>query len=151
MKNKKAGIITGLFILMFFVSIGKNFAHLTVTYPWLDQKEIYEYTQKESLLEICIISISMMIVPFLCRIIKKKKLPYKSGKILCILNSIILFLILIALQVRMNTPSVGVIGAIIYYFINKWIFVEEPQVTLNEENKEDKQDNDEENQADEKS
>ena len=73
-------------------------------------------------------SAAMMAIPFLCRIIKKKKLPNKGGKILCVLNSVILFLVPIIL---FNYTLIGGIGAIFFYFINKWIFVEGPSVHNN--------------------
>lgn len=47
-------------------------------------------------------------------------MPYKGGKALCVWNSILLFILPIIL---FGQGLVGGIGAIFFYFINKWIFV----------------------------
>jgi cell division protein FtsB len=69
----------------------------------------------------------MMVVPFIARMAKKEQLPYKSGKQLCMWNSIIMFVLSAVLLVLTEVNFIGGVGAIIFYFINKWIFVSDLQ------------------------
>lgn len=91
-----------------------------------------------------IISILMMIVPFIFRLITKKKIKYKKGKLLCFLNSFviyILFLIPNLITILKRNDNLEVMSmdpvafskslivaflfiAIIYYFINMFLFVD---------------------------
>lgn len=91
-----------------------------------------------------IISILMMIVPFIFRLITKKKIKYKKGKLLCFLNSFIIYILFLIpnlitilkrndnLEVMSMDPvafSKSLIVAflfisIIYYFINMFLFVD---------------------------
>lgn len=79
-----------------------------------------------ALIQIAISSIIMMAIPFLCKIPQKGALPYKSGKVICLWNSIILFIFSCFLMTIVNISFVGLLQAIFFYFINKWIFVEQP-------------------------
>lgn len=91
-----------------------------------------------------IISILMIIVPFIFRLITKKKIKYKKGKLLCFLNSFIIYILFLIpnlitilkrndnLEVMSMDPvafSKSLIVAflfisIIYYFINMFLFVD---------------------------
>lgn len=91
-----------------------------------------------------IISILMIIVPFIFRLIAKKKIKYKKGKLLCFLNSFIIYILFLIpnlitilkrndnLEVMSMDPvafSKSLIVAflfisIIYYFINMFLFVD---------------------------
>ncbi len=91
-----------------------------------------------------IISILMMIVPFIFRLITKKKIKYKKGKLLCFLNSFviyILFLIPNLITILKRNDNLEVMSmdpvafskslivaflfiAIIYYFISMFLFVD---------------------------
>lgn len=91
-----------------------------------------------------IISILMIIVPFIFRLITKKKIKYKKGKLLCFLNSFIiyiLFLIPNLITILKRNDNLEVMSmdpvafskslivaflfiAIIYYFINMFLFVD---------------------------
>lgn len=91
-----------------------------------------------------IISILMIIVPFIFRLITKKKIKYKKGKLLCFLNSFIIYILflipnLITILKRNDNLEVMSIDpvafskslivaflfiAIIYYFINMFLFVD---------------------------
>lgn len=91
-----------------------------------------------------IISILMIIVPFIFRLIAKEKIKYKKGKLLCFLNSFIIYILflipnLIAILKRNDNLEVMSMDpvafskslivaflfiAIIYYFINMFLFVD---------------------------
>lgn len=91
-----------------------------------------------------IISILMIIIPFIFRLITKKKIKYKKGKLLCFLNSFIiyiLFLIPNLITILKRNDNLEVMSmdpvafskslivaflfiAIIYYFINMFLFVD---------------------------
>ena len=91
-----------------------------------------------------IISILMIIVPFIFRLITKKKIKYKKGKLLCFLNSFIIYILfsipnLITILKRNDNLEVMSMDpvafskslivaflfiAIIYYFINMFLFVD---------------------------
>lgn len=91
-----------------------------------------------------IISILMIIVPFIFRLITKEKIKYKKGKLLCFLNSFIIYILFLIpnlitilkrndnLEVMSMDPvafSKSLIVAflfisIIYYFINMFLFVD---------------------------
>lgn len=95
------------------------------------------------ILLLLIISFILMIVPLNFKLANKKRLNYKKGKIICLLNSIILFIIFSiknlfiiyesnnSTHIIMNTnpfPKSIILGyfiiAIIYYFINMCFFVD---------------------------
>ena len=91
-----------------------------------------------------IISILMIIVPFIFRLITKKKIKYKKGKLLCFLNSFIIYILfsipnLITILKRNDNLEVMSMDpvafskslivaflfiSIIYYFINMFLFVD---------------------------
>lgn len=77
-----------------------------------------------TLFEICKASIAMMFIPLLCRVIKGKRLAHKTGKRICLWNSIILFILSSVLMAFGDFGFIGGIGAVFFYFINKWTYVE---------------------------
>ena len=75
-----------------------------------------------ALLTSLLVSAMMMAVPGVCRLVKKERLPIKSGKRICLWNSILLFVI----PTILGNNLIGGLGAICFYFINKWLFVAVP-------------------------
>lgn len=75
-----------------------------------------------------ITTVIMMIVLFIWRLIKGKPFGAAKGKRICKWNSIIIFLASIASTLLLKVGLIGGIGAIIYYFINKWTFVDEEDI-----------------------
>lgn len=89
-----------------------------------------------------IISILMIIVPFIFRLITKKKIKYKKGKLLCFLNSFVIYILFLIpnlitiLKRNDNFVTIDPVAfskslivaflfiAIIYYFINMFLFVD---------------------------
>lgn len=132
MGNKHIGKIVLFYILMFASSFGGIIEQL------LQNDYDYNYAMGYGLLvtflNILIVSLVMIIVPFICRISKKELLPFKTGKRICLWNSIILFILSCVLMSFIDIGFIGGIGAVFFYFINKWIFVE-PHSFSKEENK----------------
>lgn len=132
MKNKNVGKIILFYILMFLSSFGGTIEQL------LQNDYDYNYAMGYglliTLLNILIVSLVMMIVPFICKISKKELLPFKIGKRICLWNSIALFILSCILMSFINIGFIGGIGAVFFYFINKWIFVE-PRSLSKEANK----------------
>ena len=81
-----------------------------------------------------------MIVPFIWRVINRQPFTCEKGKKICKWNSIIVGIISIILYVIIEINLVGWIYAIIYYFINKWSFVDEntPDLKAKSKKKEEK-------------
>ncbi len=91
-----------------------------------------------------VVSIIMIVIPFIFKLVEKKKIKYKKGRIICLLNSFILFIIfsipnlLIILKGNNNLEYTSMdpvafskslimaylFIAIIYYFINMLLFVD---------------------------
>lgn len=117
MKNKKRNeniLNSCLFLIILYISVLANYS-------------INNYSTQESIIysfvDIIIISCVMMFIPFLIRMYNKKPLEYEKGTKLCKTNSIILFIISVILKAMELYSFVGGIGAIMYYYINKWLFV----------------------------
>ncbi len=77
-----------------------------------------------------ILTLIMIAIPAICVIFQKGKLRFEKGLKLCKWNSIILFIISIILTIffmeNNYTDSffgIGGLGALMFYFINKWLFV----------------------------
>ncbi|MBR6556898.1 MAG: hypothetical protein IKT60_05640, partial [Clostridia bacterium] len=81
-----------------------------------------------SLANMLLVSVVMMAVPFICRMVNKNKLPNRKGKRICLWNSIILFVLSCILLAFIETGFIGGIGAFIFYFINKWVFVHQYEI-----------------------
>lgn len=91
-----------------------------------------------------VISFYLMIVPLIYRLIIKKRIEYKKGKKICLINSIILFILfsipklffILKGNISTEIMSIDIVSffksliinffiiAIIYYFINMCFFVE---------------------------
>lgn len=92
-----------------------------------------------------VVSIIMILIPFIFKLVNKKKIKYKKGRIICLLNSSILFItfsipnLLTVLKDNNNNleyTSMDPVAfskslimaylfiAIIYYFINMLLFVD---------------------------
>ncbi len=91
-----------------------------------------------------VVSIIMILIPFIFKLVNKKKIKYKKGRIICLLNSSILFItfsipnLLTVLKGNNNLEYTSMdpvafskslimaylFIAIIYYFINMLLFVD---------------------------
>ena len=96
------------------------------------------------ILVLIIVSFILMIVPLIFKLVSKKRIEYKKGKIICCLNSFILFILfsipnlLTILKGNNNTGAMSIdpisfskqliliyfIVAVVYYFINMCFFVD---------------------------
>ena len=114
--DKKIGWIIFLLFLLYASSSG-NYLNSGDDY-------LYDNSSWLALIDLVIASVAMMIVPFIWRLINKELLPFKKGKRICMWNSIILFIVSIILSATSEISIIGGIGAVIYYFINKWLFVD---------------------------
>ena len=121
MEKKHTGKIIGLMVLMFVSSYGGNIE--TLLQANVDYDKAGGYAFLSSLLGLCGSALIAMTIPLVCRLIKGKKLSRKWGRLLCVVNSIVAVVISAILQEMFDILFVGGIGAIIYYFINKWLFV----------------------------
>lgn len=97
-----------------------------------------------NVLVLIIVSFILMIVPLIFKLVSKKRIEYKKGKIICCLNSFILFILfsipnlLTILKGNNNTGAMSIdpisfskqliliyfIVAVVYYFINMCFFVD---------------------------
>lgn len=121
MEKKHTGKIIGLMVLMFVSSYGSNIE--TLLQANVEYDKAGGYALLYSVIGLCGSALIAMIIPLACRLIMGKKLSHKWGKLLCVVNSIIALVISAILQEVFDILFVGGIGAIIYYFINKWLFV----------------------------
>ena len=128
MQGKHLGKIIGLLALMFASTFGQTVDML------MKQGASYDtgmgYGLLLSLANLALVSVIMMAAPLICRLIRKEKLEFKTGKKLCLWNSIILFVLSSVLLIITETNFIGGVGAIIYYFINRWTFVKENEHSL---------------------
>ena len=80
------------------------------------------------LIDFLIISLACIIIPLIWRIINGEKFACEYGKKICKWNSIMLFSLSLVISIIVfngNGFGIGGLGAAIYYFINKWLFVDE--------------------------
>lgn len=128
MKRTHLGKIIGLLALLFASVFGQTIEGL------IQQGSPYNAAMGYGLLlalaNVILVSAIMMAVPFICRLIKKEKLDYKNGKRLCLWNSIILFVLSSISLVITEIGFIGGIGAIVYYFVNRWVFVKDKEHIL---------------------
>ena len=87
MKKNKFFQIFGLIFLVY----------LSVTGQYLANSNYKEYAWLIGLFIIIVLSIEMMIVPFIVRLFNKERLDIKKGKLVCSWNSIIAFILSFAL------------------------------------------------------
>lgn len=132
-KNKSIIGFALLFVNLVIIKIffgGLHFDYLS--------KEIFE-----ELIILLIVSLVLMIIPLIIRLINKKRISNKKGKLICFINSLIIFIICSIpnlLTIIENKPTsdylsfdkllfakllifIFAILAIIYYFINVCFFV----------------------------
>lgn len=89
-----------------------------------------------ALIDLFINTFCLCFIPFLLKKKNKGLLEYNKGKGICLWNSIIWFFVSVFLTILLGfTIGVGGIGAVMYYFINKWAFVEEKEVKREKEKK----------------
>ncbi len=131
MKRKRIWGAIGLLVLMYMSQAGNAISELGRL--GFDHKTAERTAVIYSVCSICLISLIMMAVPICTVIMRKGKLDYESGKKLCRNNSIVLFIISMISLGIIGFGAVGGVGAIIYYFINKWLFVEEKEKVLDDE------------------
>ena len=87
-----------------------------------------------ALINLILITIILTVVPFIFRLINKKILDYKKGRIICITNSIVMFILSIISLELIGISFIGGLGALIYYFINMFLFVEQKFIPEKVEN-----------------
>ena len=136
MSNKRKRV-TGYSLLLINLIIIKLFLGGTYLYHFWEDL-ITEF------LILLIISFILMIVPFIFKLVNKKRLEYKIGKIICLVNSFTLFIlfsipnILTILNGNDNTEIMSMdpvafskeliliycIMAVNYFFINMCFFVD---------------------------
>lgn len=136
MSNKKKRIVG--YLLLVFVLVGLK---LFLGGPYL-----YNFWEEliSVLLCLLIVSFILMIVPFILKLVNKKRFEYYKGKKICFFNSVILFVVFsVPNFLKILEGSTGFemmsidpvtfakvlikvyfIIAIIYYFINMCFFVE---------------------------
>jgi len=87
------------------------------------------YTDQQSnmyaVIDLLIISTICMIVPLVWRILNHQKFACEKGKKICRWNSIIVLIISLILKAGTEIGLVGGLGSVVYYYINKWLFVDE--------------------------
>jgi hypothetical protein len=122
---------------LIFLILGANFGALYGQYYELMKvSSAYSsspetYASEFALQNLAIVSGIMILIPLITRLVNGSRLEIKFGKQVCFWNSFILFCIsMLALITDMKEYSyIGAIGAIEYYFINKWLFVQDGTYT----------------------
>lgn len=125
MEKKKIWWVVGLLFLMYCSSYG-NYLNSGDEY-------LYDNSSWLALIDLLIYSVALMTVPFIWRLVNKERFDCIKGKKICKWNSIIAFIISIILTLSMEISIVGGLGAVIYYFINKWLFVDEDLMSKDKE------------------
>ena len=120
--------------------------NLVIIKLFLGGKYLYHFWEEliPEILVLLIVSLILMIVPLIFKLVNKKRLEYKKGKVICLFNSLILFImfsipnLLTILKGNNNNEVMSIdpvsfskslilvycIIAIIYYFINMCFFVD---------------------------
>lgn len=124
MKKENIGKIILLLLLLYCSAVGN----------YLNSGEDYLYKNAKllGLIDLVACTLVLIIVPFTWRMINGKRFNCEKGKSICKWNSIIILVISIILMISIKFGFVGGIGAIIYYFINKWLFVDENTLEVDE-------------------
>ena len=126
MEKKHIGKIIALMVLMFASSFGQTIETLARANVDYDTATGYGFLITTA--NMLLISVVMMVIPFICRLVNKDKLPHKKGKRICLWNSIVLFVLSSLMLAVIETGFIGGVGAVIFYFINKWVFVHQYEV-----------------------
>lgn len=124
MEKKKIWWSIGLLFLLYCSASG-NYLNSGDDY-------LYDNSSWLALIDLLICSVALMIVPFIWRLVNKERFDCVKGKKICKWNSIIIFIISIILNVTMEISIIGGLGAVMYYFINKWLFVDEKLISSDE-------------------
>ena len=125
--NKKRYFGIFLLLMVIWVSLFGEYVQLSASGEISGNWKLACFVQ--FLITCCI----MFFVPFIFFILNGDRLENKKGKIICIWNSIILFIISLVFKITMDFTFVGGLGCIAFYFINKWLFVyylDEPKRTF---------------------
>ena len=122
MMNEKRLVTTiVIFVLMWVTAAGG--------YLNSGNEQLFEKAYLIAAIDLLIISLITMCIPCVVWLINHRELEYKKGKRLCLWNSIVVFFVSAVLSVEFGFTAIGGLGAIAFYFINKWIFVsDEPNV-----------------------
>lgn len=111
MKNKIIGII--LLIFLFATTVGF----------YLNNGISFTQANLIGLVDLLITSFILMIVPLFFRLKNNDLLPYERGKKICVYNSGIIFAIsIVIIMIYDGLRSLGIVGALSYYFINMLFF-----------------------------
>ena len=78
-------------------------------------------------LDIIIYTFIAMLFPLIMRLKNNDKLDYKIGEKICMWNSIIIFFLSLIIKEEFNFFPIGGMGALIYFYINLWLFVDEKE------------------------
>ena len=119
--NKKRLTTTIILLFLLFASAFGNYANSGNDY-YADRALLFGF------LDFCISCACMMFIPFICRLSEKKKIEYEEGRKICKWNSIILLIISLLMNVTVGVGIIGGLGALCFYFINKWLFVQDKEV-----------------------
>lgn len=125
MSGKRIVATVILLLLMFMSTVGQTSEQLLQAGADLNQAS--SASMLTGVITTVLVSTQMVLIPLICRLVKKEKLPPKSGKQISLWNSIGMFLVSVVIS-TMQLPlpiGVGGMGALIFYFINKWLFVAE--------------------------
>ena len=120
--------------------------NLVIIKSFLGGKYLYHFWEEliPEILVLLIVSLILMIVPLIFKLVNKKRLEYKKGKVICLFNSLILFImfsipnLLTILKGNNNNEVMSIdpvsfskllilvycIIAVIYYIINMCFFVD---------------------------
>ena len=120
--NKKRLTTTIILLFLLFASAFGNYANSGNDY-YADRALLFGF------MDFCISCACMMFIPFICRLSEKKKIEYKEGRKICKWNSIVLFIVSVLLKMtQISGGIIGGLGALCFYFINKWLFVQDKEV-----------------------
>lgn len=125
MSGKRIAAIVILVLLMFMSTVGQVSQQMLQAGADFDQASSGSFMT--GVITTVLVCVQMVLIPLICRLVKKERLPNKSGKQICLWNSIGMFLVSVVIS-TMQLPlpiGVGGVGALIFYFINKWLFVAE--------------------------
>lgn len=117
--NKKSKILSIIFLVILFITcIIENYVdHFNSNFII------------KTILYFIIIGFLGILVPFIIKTIKKEKLSVASGRLICFLNSFYMLVIsIIIIPEILDSAKVcisGIIGALVFYFINSWLFIDE--------------------------
>lgn len=100
---------------------------MSVTGQYLSVPGLYDNAWWIGLADVGIISAVMMIIPFIWRLVNGERLEFTKGKKICKWNSIGMFVLSIIISLAVLDGSgfmgIGGLGALMFYYINKWLFV----------------------------